>query len=677
MLALNDHGVTPLRLHLAAITAALVLTPVAPPAWASTPSPPAITTPQPAADSGPVLIQATVQPVGGQASIRVRATASAGVTKVAVSLRLKGSDEAYASDGDLKRSLGTAQDGTWSPTTSLSLREGRTYLDVELTEATGAHKIVRAAAFTDLPASVFSVAASSPSGNTSPYETSGAFGVSATVRHLRAVGRVSAQLHRWRSDETVGDEIPLPVRSTEQGVTFYEANALFKPPPGEYDIVVTATDDQGDAVQTRTGLVVEGVATWIEELKATPDWYDADHRDVTVTGRLVAADGRSVEGATVAVNGAENQTTAAADGTFTLKLNAQSTTVRIIAFRHGLYLGTTATVPLEHRSIPSRLSLTSSAQAAKIGDTVTLSGTLERQTTPGAYVPLAARAVTIDYTDSDTSATSWGIATATTDATGRFSVKVVVPGWGQWTAHANPGAGDFAQVDAQVRVKASYRTAIVDFRTTTPRVAARGKATLTGRVLRRNATAALTPVGGGDVSVYFAPDGKKWVYQGSVRTTADGRFTTSKTAARDGYWRVDYTGPYSYLPTPNPPWRAQYAYDEPSMSGQVFVDTATATRITSFNASPEPVKKGRTLTVKGHLTKYLGKWQPGAGAALTIYFKPSGSSKWKAMGTTKADRNGWFSKGFKASADGTWAAAYAGSAAFLGIWSPRDYVDVR
>ncbi|WP_026412482.1 carboxypeptidase regulatory-like domain-containing protein [Actinomadura oligospora] len=662
-----------MRLHLAAITAALVLVPAAAPAWADT-TPPAITATQPAAEAGPVILSVTMEPIGTRARIFVHAVSAVGITKVSASLRLKGSDETYALDGDVKRFYGTEQDGNWNPT-PFELKEGRTYLDLELTDATGARKTVRAATFTDLPASRFSVEASVLGGNLNPYPTSKAFGLSATVRHLRPVGRVTAQLHKWQSDETVGDEIPLSVRSTSQGVTVYEAKDVFKPPVGDYDIVVTATDDQGDSVQARTGRVIEGIASRIDELKATPDWYDADHRDVTITGRLVSADGSPLEGTTVTVSGTENQTTTAADGTFTLKLTAQSVTVRIVSSRRGFQLATKATVALEHHSIPSRLSLKSSAGAAKIGDSVTLSGTLERQTTPGAYAPLAGRTVTILYYDRDTRVTSWDYATATTDANGRYSVKVTVPGSGQWTARANLSGGDFATAEADIDIDASYRTSVVDFQTTTPRVAARGKATLTGRVVRSHASPALTPVGVGDVSVFFAADGKNWTYQGSLRTTADGRFTATKTAARDGYWQVRYDGGYSYLPVP--PWGVRYAFDEPSTSGRVFVDTAIATRISSFNASPEPVRKGRTLTVKGRVTKQVGTWKAGAGATLTVYFKPSGSSKWKAMGTAKADRNGWFTKNFKASADGTWAAAYAGSSTYLGVWSAGDYVDVR
>ncbi|MFC5186619.1 carboxypeptidase regulatory-like domain-containing protein [Actinomadura harenae] len=663
-----------MRLHLAAITVALVLVPAATPAWADT-TRPAATRPAAATATGPVVLWATMEPAGTRASIRVHAAASAGVAKVAASLRLKGSDETYAFDGDLKRSAGTEQDGFWYPATPFDLKAGRTYLDLELTDTTGARRTVRAATFTDLPSSQFSVKVFLPTGEIEPYETSGAFGLEATVRHLRPVGRVTAQLHKWQSDETVGDEIPLSVRSTSQGATYYEAKDVFKPPVGDYDIVVTAVDDQGDVLQARSGHIVEGIATRIEDLKATPGWFDADHRDVTITGRLVSADGEPLEGTTVAVNGTENTTTTAADGTFTLKLTAQHAPVRITASRRGPYIGTKATVPLERRSIPSRISLTSSADLVRVGDTVTLSGTLERQTTPGAYAPLAGKSVTIDYEDYDTRTTSMDVATVFTDANGRYSAKVTVPGWGRWTAHAYPNAGDFAKAVEVVDIKASYRTSVVDFRTTTPRVAAHGKATLTGRVVRSHASPALTPVGGGDVSVLFAADGKKWVYQGSVRTTADGRFTATKTAARDGYWQVRYDGPYSRLPVP--PAGGPYAFDEPSTSGRVFVDTAIATRITSFNASPEPVKKGRTLTVKGRITKQSTTWQPATGATLTIYFKPKGSTKWKAMATTKSDRNGWFIRNFKATTDGTWAAAYAGSPTYLSTWSPDDYVDVR
>ncbi|MEV4670848.1 hypothetical protein AB0K34_04265 [Actinomadura sp. NPDC049382] len=47
------------------------------------------------------------------------------------------------------------------------------------------------------------------------------------------------------------------------------------------------------------------------------------------------------------------------------------------------------------------------------------------------------------------------------------------------------------------------------------------------------------------------------------------------------------------------------------------------------------------------------------------------------MAVVKTASNGWFSKTFKASEDGTWTAVYKGSSTYLASNKPTDYVDVH
>ncbi|MFB4316529.1 hypothetical protein [Actinomadura sp. 21ATH] len=98
----------------------------------------------------------------------------------------------------------------------------------------------------------------------------------------------------------------------------------------------------------------------------------------------------------------------------------------------------------------------------------------------------------------------------------------------------------------------------------------------------------------------------------------------------------------------------------------------------SFNASPEPVRKGGTITVKGRLDRLVGSWKPAAaGAAVSVQFKASGSSTWTTMAGIKTDSTGWFGKTFTASKDGAWRAVYNGSSTYLGVVGPGDHVDVQ
>jgi len=78
----------------------------------------------------------------------------------------------------------------------------------------------------------------------------------------------------------------------------------------------------------------------------------------------------------------------------------------------------------------------------------------------------------------------------------------------------------------------------------------------------------------------------------------------------------------------------------------------------TFNASPEPVKKGKKVTAAGTL-KIDGKAY--ANLPVVIYFKASGSKTWTVKGTAKTTSKGAFSRKFVATKSGTWKAVYAGS----------------
>jgi hypothetical protein len=93
--------------------------------------------------------------------------------------------------------------------------------------------------------------------------------------------------------------------------------------------------------------------------------------------------------------------------------------------------------------------------------------------------------------------------------------------------------------------------------------------------------------------------------------------------------------------------------------------TRTRTAISSFNASPEPIKKGRRLTVAGTLKRHTTSWKAFPGQSVKIYF------------AAKTSSTGHFSHTFTADRDGTWRATYAGSSTHLAVTGSGDYVDVR
>jgi hypothetical protein len=103
------------------------------------------------------------------------------------------------------------------------------------------------------------------------------------------------------------------------------------------------------------------------------------------------------------------------------------------------------------------------------------------------------------------------------------------------------------------------------------------------------------------------------------------------------------------------------------------------TVVSDFNAAPEPVRKGRALTVSGRLKRL--QYSPGpyiaySGKTVRIYFKAKGATSWTFMGTTTTSGTGQFRKSFTAARDGVWRAYFAGTSRFDKQASRDDHVDV-
>ncbi|MEU5040306.1 hypothetical protein [Streptomyces griseorubiginosus] len=98
------------------------------------------------------------------------------------------------------------------------------------------------------------------------------------------------------------------------------------------------------------------------------------------------------------------------------------------------------------------------------------------------------------------------------------------------------------------------------------------------------------------------------------------------------------------------------------------------------DASPEPVKKGRTITVTGKLSranwdtnKYAGySTQP-----VKLQFKKKGATTWSTLKTIKSSSTGALKTTVKASADGYFRYTFAGTTTTSPVNSAADYIDVR
>lgn len=100
----------------------------------------------------------------------------------------------------------------------------------------------------------------------------------------------------------------------------------------------------------------------------------------------------------------------------------------------------------------------------------------------------------------------------------------------------------------------------------------------------------------------------------------------------------------------------------------------------SVNASPEPVTKGKTITVTGSLTRadwvkhtYTGY----AGQSVKLQFRKAGSSAYTTVKTVNSSSTGALKTTATASADGYWRYTFGGTSTTGTATAAGDFVDVR
>ncbi|GGZ76408.1 calcium-binding protein [Streptomyces bluensis] len=100
----------------------------------------------------------------------------------------------------------------------------------------------------------------------------------------------------------------------------------------------------------------------------------------------------------------------------------------------------------------------------------------------------------------------------------------------------------------------------------------------------------------------------------------------------------------------------------------------------TVNASPEPVKKGKTITVTGALTR--ANWDTGKYAGYTnqfvkLQFKKKGATTYADVKTIKSGSAGALKTTVTATTDGTFRFVFAGTSTTPAVTSSGDFVDVQ
>ena len=442
---------------------------------------------------------------------------------------------------------------------------------------------------------------------------------------------------------------------------------------GTYRVVVDLTDADGDTSSTEGRW---GYDYWLEahltEFQVAPQNPDYDHRDVAVSGRYTITDPRS--GETTPAEGQVDVATSNtgdhkkvpldADGRFSLSYTQTEEFGGDVSpwlyLAHPEPMGGDNAPNVTVRPVKSdtRITLDAAELDVKGGQAATVSGTAE-VFVGGAWKPLAGANVD-EVWQSDIGGAG---AHPVTDADGRFSGQLTMSSTGSVEVQVRSGTFVKTSPLQTVKVYVAKKTSLGNFTASLNKYSE-----LTAKGMLHTGSS-VPGYADNKVELQYSADGKsgwktmKTVTPGSADPESGAPFKGTFDAPYKGYYRAHFKGS---------------RYWQESYSAVVYAKR-TPTRITDGNASPEPVRKGRTITYKGKLQHYTsGAWRAYSGQKVKILFRPKGSSSWYDMGNATTRSDGTFSKGCTASKDGTWVAVllYPNSTHLVSA-GREDYVDVR
>ncbi|MEU8539335.1 hypothetical protein AB0C52_04925 [Streptomyces sp. NPDC048717] len=454
---------------------------------------------------------------------------------------------------------------------------------------------------------------------------------------------------------------------------------------GKYAIDVTATDSLGNTVtRTDAGTLDFTLTPQLDFGLSTPKWNDRTSRPtgtlvgaqpgsgdlVPITGRgisvlrLGVADeaARTVATDDLGIFSGEPYTDVKVGEEFRVSYNEDSEQV------HGSF----DFVKSIYSLVPRSIKATATADRTRVlpGQQVTVTGTLNdpnapatpAEGTPQVDTSLAGQQVRVGFGSfgrEDGRVTR----TVTTDANGRFTAKLpFVPGLNldSWVVTPVDPYLSFPKVTGKLAIPQEGRITLE-----TVALAADGTGTLTGTFRSwYNPWNAQWQTGGQKLVLEHSADGRTgW------RTLASG---TSKTypgfyalsgKGFSGYYRVRHPLSDQFLDSSTAIWRM----------------SRNATRILNVNAAPEPVRKGKTVTVTGKLQHQVGTtWKTYGNAPVTVWFKAKGSKTWTKLGSAKTNSSGVATYKKAATVSGWYTMRHSGDGShFNSANAYEDYVEVR
>ncbi len=200
-----------------------------------------------------------------------------------------------------------------------------------------------------------------------------------------------------------------------------------------------------------------------------------------------------------------------------------------------------------------------------------------------------------------------------------------------------------------------------------------GTLTVTGKLAQpdwnyyeADGTQRIVGYGGQSVALQFRKAGSAtFSTVKTVKSASDGTLRTTAAASWSGEWRWSFGGSST---------------SAAATSGSDAVTLLKVAKLTA-NAAPEPVRKNRTLTVTGKLTRATTDaattFSGYGGQSVKLQFRKAGSSQYKTVKTVRTNAKGDLKTTVKATATGYWRWVFTGNSTVAPVSATGDHVKVK
>ncbi|MCO8270428.1 hypothetical protein M1L60_07440 [Actinoplanes sp. TRM 88003] len=240
-------------------------------------------------------------------------------------------------------------------------------------------------------------------------------------------------------------EAPFPTRQ------LYTTSSPVVMAPGDYDAEVAVTDVDGE-VTRHSDFFRYFVVAEVHALEVTPPTIDYDHRDITVTGKVLGrqpgtGELRPIPGATVQAwvhMSSDDPIVTGPDGAFEAHFTMAGT-INTMEFSYGEGAPYTRAAPYVNGSVtvtkqPTRATIRPDKRRVRAGETITLTGKVERRSATG-WVPAPTNSdlyILADCDDTGCLGTHYPVLAPD----GTFRVEATAQRTGYFLLH-NTGLADF------------------------------------------------------------------------------------------------------------------------------------------------------------------------------------------------------------------------------------------